>query len=108
MVGESTEFLRVQPELTRHLDMQVAQVKPLLGFRPGVETAFGFFTTSPFPSTGVIAMRYVQGPGRAPDTRRLMHPVRHSGPDAPLPPMVCVSIPEGTAALPRVAGDSRP
>jgi hypothetical protein len=41
MVGESTEFLRVQPQLTRHLDMQIAQVKALLGFSPSVEAGLG-------------------------------------------------------------------
>jgi hypothetical protein len=40
MVGEAAECLRVQPQLTRHLDMQIAQVKALLGFRPGVEASF--------------------------------------------------------------------
>jgi hypothetical protein len=40
MVSEPTEFLRVQPQLTCHLDMQIAQVKPLLGFCPGVEAGF--------------------------------------------------------------------
>src|SRR5262245_38354798 len=40
MVGEAAAFLRVQPQLTRHLDMQIAQVKALLGFRPGVEASF--------------------------------------------------------------------
>jgi hypothetical protein len=37
MVGEPTEFLRIQTELTGHLDMQIAEVKPPLGVRPGVE-----------------------------------------------------------------------
>jgi hypothetical protein len=36
MVREPAEFLWVQPQLTCHLDMQIAQVKALLGFRPGV------------------------------------------------------------------------
>jgi hypothetical protein len=40
MVGEPTEFLWVQPQLACHLDMQIAQVKPLLGFRPGAEAGF--------------------------------------------------------------------
>jgi hypothetical protein len=40
MVGESPEFLGVQPQLACHLDMQIAQVKALLGFRPGVEAGF--------------------------------------------------------------------
>jgi hypothetical protein len=40
MVGKPTEFLRVQPQFTCHLDMQIAQVKPLLGFCPGVEAGF--------------------------------------------------------------------
>src|SRR6266404_2776247 len=31
MVGESAEFLRVQTPFTRHLDVQIAQVKALLG-----------------------------------------------------------------------------
>jgi hypothetical protein len=41
MVGEAATFLRVQPQFTRHLDMQIAQVKALLGFRPRVEAGFG-------------------------------------------------------------------
>jgi hypothetical protein len=40
MVGESAEFFRVQTQFTRHLDVQIAQVKALLGFRPGVEAGF--------------------------------------------------------------------
>ena len=40
MVGESPAFLWIQALLTRHLDMEIAQVKPLLGFRPGVEAGF--------------------------------------------------------------------
>jgi hypothetical protein len=40
MVGEPTEFLWVQSQLAGHLDMQIAQAKPLLGFRPGVEASF--------------------------------------------------------------------
>jgi hypothetical protein len=40
MVGEPAKFLRVQPQFTRHLDMQIAQVKPLLGLRPRVEASF--------------------------------------------------------------------
>jgi hypothetical protein len=31
MVSEPPAWLRVQPQLTRHLDRQIAQVKPLLG-----------------------------------------------------------------------------
>jgi len=61
MVGEPAEFLRVQTQLTRHLDMQIAQVKPPLGFRPGVEAgsrllydvsfcgACGMLVSHPFP-----------------------------------------------------------
>ena len=41
MVGESAEFLRVQTQFTRHLDVQIAQVKALLGVRPRVEAGFG-------------------------------------------------------------------
>jgi hypothetical protein len=40
MVGKPTKFLRVQSQFPRHLDMQIAQVKPLLRFRPGVEASF--------------------------------------------------------------------
>ena len=41
MGGESPAFLRMQTELPRHLDVQIAQVKALLGVRPGVEAGFG-------------------------------------------------------------------
>ncbi len=41
MVGESPEFLRIQTELPRHLDVQIAQVKALLDFHPRVEAGFG-------------------------------------------------------------------
>jgi hypothetical protein len=59
MVGKPAEFLRVQPELTRHLDMQIAQVKSLLGFRPCVEASFGLLhDASPSPSRRLITMRH--------------------------------------------------
>jgi hypothetical protein len=41
MVGEHAKFLRIQPQLTRHLDVQIAQVKALVGVRPGVEAGCG-------------------------------------------------------------------
>ena len=41
MVGEPAALLRVQPQRTRHLERQIAQVKPLVDFRPGVETGSG-------------------------------------------------------------------
>ena len=62
MVGEPAEFLRVQTQLTRHLDMQIAQVKALLGFRPGVEASFGLLHDVFFPSRRLITMRHAQGP----------------------------------------------
>jgi len=49
MVGESPEFLRIQASLTRHLDMYSAQVKPPLGFRPGVEAGFRLLHDVSFP-----------------------------------------------------------
>ena len=65
MVGESAEFLRVQPQFTRHLDMQITQAKPLLGFRPGVETGSGLLHNVSFGDQPPLG----QG---------------HSGPDAAL------------------------
>jgi hypothetical protein len=53
MVGEPTAWLRVQPQRTCHLERQIAQVKPLVSFRPGVEARCDLFTTSPFPSRRV-------------------------------------------------------
>jgi hypothetical protein len=41
MVGEPAKFLRVQPQLARHLDVQIAQVKAFLGLCPRVEAGFG-------------------------------------------------------------------
>ena len=41
MVREPAEFLRVQTQLTCHLHMQIAQMKPPLGFCPGVEAGCG-------------------------------------------------------------------
>src|SRR5262245_41690911 len=41
MGGEAATFLRVQPQFTRHLDVQIAQVKALVGVRPRVEAGFG-------------------------------------------------------------------
>ena len=48
MVGESPALLRIQTQLTRHLDMQVTQVKPPLGFRPDVEAGFRLLHDIPF------------------------------------------------------------
>src|SRR5216683_1579144 len=42
--------------------------------------ALGFFTTSPFPSRRVVAMRNAQGLIRASDTRPVVHRVRHAVP----------------------------
>jgi hypothetical protein len=41
MGGEPATFLRIHPQLPRHLDVQIAQVKALLGVRPGVKAGFG-------------------------------------------------------------------
>ena len=49
IIGEPAEFLRVQTELTRHLDMQIAQVKPPLGLSPGVEEGFRLLHDVSFP-----------------------------------------------------------
>lgn len=49
MVGEPAEFLRIQSQLTCHLDMQIAQVKPPLDFRPGIEAGFGLLHDVSFP-----------------------------------------------------------
>src|SRR6266487_3618399 len=65
MGGESAEFLWVQPQLTRHLDMPITQAKPLLGFRPGVETGSGLLHNVSFGDQPPLG----QG---------------HSGPDAAL------------------------
>jgi hypothetical protein len=65
MVGEPTEFLRIQHQLTRHLNMQITQVKPLLGFRLGVETG-----SRPLHNVSFCGRTLGQG---------------HSGPDAALP-----------------------
>jgi hypothetical protein len=55
MGGEPAEFLRIQTELTRHLDMQIAEVKPLLGFCPGVEAGSGLLHDVSFcGSCGVL------------------------------------------------------
>src|SRR6266851_4610338 len=42
--------------------------------------ALGFFTTSPFPSRRVVAMRNAQGLIRASDTRPVVHRVHHAVP----------------------------
>jgi hypothetical protein len=52
MIGEAAEFLRVQPQLTRHLNMQIAQVKPPLGFCPDVEAGFWLLHVVSFPLPG--------------------------------------------------------
>jgi hypothetical protein len=52
MGGETPAFLRMQTQLTRHLEMQIAQVKPLLGFRPGVKAGLGLLHNVFFPLYG--------------------------------------------------------
>jgi hypothetical protein len=52
MVSEPAEFLWIQTQLTGHLDMQIAQVKPPLGFRPGVEVGFRLLHVVSFPLPG--------------------------------------------------------
>ena len=41
MVGEPATFLRIQPQLPRHLDVQIAQVKTLVDFHPRVKAGCG-------------------------------------------------------------------
>jgi hypothetical protein len=52
MVGEPAALLRMQTQLTRHLDRQIAQVKPFLGFRPSVEAGSGLLHDVSFPLPG--------------------------------------------------------
>lgn len=85
MGGEPATFLRVQPQLTRHLDMQIAQVKPSLGFRPGVETGFRLLHDVFFP----LQTRGLDGQ-RAGAKTGIPHqacgaPRTPRSPDAPLP-----------------------
>ncbi len=85
MVGEPAKFLRMQTQLTRHLDRQIAQVKPLVGFRPGIEAGCGLLHDVSFPlqARGLDGQRAGANTGiphqvcRAPRTPR--------GPDVPLP-----------------------
>src|SRR6266851_8295561 len=85
MGGKPAEFLRVQTELTRHLDMQIAQVQPPLGFRPGVEAGFGLLHDVSFPlqACGRDAQRAGADTGIRHQTCRAPRTPR--GPDAPLP-----------------------
>ena len=85
MVGEPAEFLRIQPELPRHLDMQIAQVKSPLGVRPGVEASFRLFHDVSFPlqTCGLAAQRTGANTGIPHHVCRAPRPPR--GPDGPLP-----------------------
>ena len=49
MGGEPAALLRMQPEFTRHLDRQIAQVKPLVGLSPSVEAGFRLLHDVSFP-----------------------------------------------------------